>query len=52
MNIGTGVSDTEIGYCVLGELAIDEAGREHWRQTTGQPGSVITKWETLFSSKF
>lgn len=51
MNTCTGgIPDVEIGYCVLGELAIEEAGREHWRQSTGQPGNVITRWATLFSS--
>uniref|UniRef100_A0A1I8B2F4 C2 domain-containing protein n=1 Tax=Meloidogyne hapla TaxID=6305 RepID=A0A1I8B2F4_MELHA len=51
MNTGTGgIPDVEIGYCVLGELAIEEAGREHWRQATGQPGNVVTRWATLFSS--
>lgn len=51
MNKSTGgLPDVEIGYCVLGELAIEDAGREIWREAIGQPGRVFTKWATLFSS--
>ena len=50
MNCGiNGESNTEIGYCVLGELGIDEAGKEHWREAIGQPGRIITQWHGLMA---
>ena len=51
MNRGTcGDSDTEIGYCVLGELG-DETSKGHWREALGQPGQIITQWHALMADR-
>ncbi|KAF7640324.1 hypothetical protein Mgra_00000145 [Meloidogyne graminicola] len=53
MNKSTGgLPDVEIGYCVLGELAIEDAGREIWREAIGQPGRKLDEESAKFLKPF
>jgi hypothetical protein len=50
MNSGSdGDPDTEIGYCVIGELGPEEVGKWHWRETMGHQGTTVTHWHGLMA---